>query len=375
MPNIGFDKPVLILDEQKARKNIASMAKKANDSSVSFRPHFKTHQSTVVGSWFREAGVTGITVSSISMAEYFANARWKSITIAFPVSHLQVKRLSKVASITELRILVVDQETVSKLDASLTSSLKAYIELDPGYQRSGIAINDYSKIRALKKAITETRNIEFHGFYTHSGHSYKCRSKSEILELVSPIISDLKEFRKEFKSPICFGDTPSCSVLDSLEFVDEVSPGNFAFYDWTQVEIGSCTPDHIAITMYCPIVAKYPERKEFLIHGGAIHFSKDSFTDSNNETHFGIIAKDSDDEFGKPLMGNFVKSLSQEHGIVTCTDEFFSSKEVGDFISILPIHSCLTAESMGTYHTLGGTEIDHMSKKSSTKERPNLTDV
>ncbi len=363
MPHKIFDKSVLILDESRARKNIESMAKKASESDTVFRPHFKTHQSIEIGGWFKEVGVSGITVSSIQMAEYFAKEGWESITIAFPVSYLQADRLSRIASLTELRILVVDHETVLNLDNALSSELQAYIELDPGYQRSGIPINNYSEIEALKKTIQETKNIAFHGFYTHSGHSYKCRSESEVLELVSPISSKLLRFKKEFKEPVCFGDTPSCSLLESFNFADELSPGNFVFYDWTQVEIGSCSPDKIAVVMHCPIVAKYPDRNEFLIHGGAIHFSKDSFTDTDGNTFFGKIVEQTESGFGSPIDGSFVKSLSQEHGIVRCSDEYFNSKKVGDFVSILPIHSCLTAESMGSYFTFDGQQIDHMSKK------------
>lgn len=360
MPKIEFDGPVLILDEVKARQNIASMAKKAKNSNVAFRPHFKTHQSIKIGEWFREEGVSGITVSSVTMAEYFAKNGWESITIAFPVSHLQADRLSKLASTVELRILVVDIDSVLKLDMLLSSRLQVYIELDPGYNRSGIPISAYDKLNDLKQTIVQSKNLEFYGFYTHAGHSYKCRSESEILELTSPITSELKLFKNEFKEPICFGDTPSCSILDSFSFTDEISPGNFIFYDWTQVEIGACLPQHIAVSMKCPVVAKYPERHELLIHGGAIHFSKDSFTNANGFTHFGRVIEESSSTVQE---GNYIKSLSQEHGIIQCTEEFFNSIEVGDFVSVLPIHSCLTAESMGNYYTETGEEFDHMSKK------------
>ena len=41
------------------RANIQAMAEKARRNKLIFRPHFKTHQSTTVGAWFKEAGVTG----------------------------------------------------------------------------------------------------------------------------------------------------------------------------------------------------------------------------------------------------------------------------------------------------------------------------
>ena len=70
------------------------MCDKAAANQLIFRPHFKTHQSVKTGEWFREAGVTAITVSSVSMAQKFADAGWDDITIAFP---LNIREAEKVA--------------------------------------------------------------------------------------------------------------------------------------------------------------------------------------------------------------------------------------------------------------------------------------
>ncbi|RLD73544.1 MAG: alanine racemase, partial [Bacteroidetes bacterium] len=77
--------PTLILNKALVLENIQFMAEKARKHHLSFRPHFKTHQSAEIGNWFKDAGVDKITVSSVSMAEYFAKHGWKDITIAFPL--------------------------------------------------------------------------------------------------------------------------------------------------------------------------------------------------------------------------------------------------------------------------------------------------
>ena len=64
-------KPTLLLNQERALRNIERMAQKAKQSGVCFRPHFKTHQSAVIGEWFKAFGINKITVSSIDMAEYF----------------------------------------------------------------------------------------------------------------------------------------------------------------------------------------------------------------------------------------------------------------------------------------------------------------
>ena len=57
-------RPTLILDKEVCLRNIERMAEKAKAKNLLFRPHFKTHQSATVGEWFRDAGITAITVSS-----------------------------------------------------------------------------------------------------------------------------------------------------------------------------------------------------------------------------------------------------------------------------------------------------------------------
>lgn len=355
--------PALFLDKKIVNKNINKMVVKASDLDIELRPHFKTHQSHEIGKWIRKKGVKGITVSSLKMAEYFAIDEWESITIAFPVNILESQRINRLASEIDLRVLATDKEVLKELDQQLTNKLGIYIELDPGYNRSGILIDDFDKLNEIREFIMKAQNLRFEGFYTHTGHSYKCRSKQEIESLTEPILSSLAKLKSIFNDPICFGDTPSCSMLNSFPSIDQISPGNFVFYDWTQFNIGSCSSNEIAVAMYCPVVAMYPERNEVLIHGGAVHFSKDFFIDNNGDPFYGVVVRSLKKGWGVPILGNTLISISQEHGIVKCTPSFFKELKVGDIVTILPIHSCLTADIMGGYFTLEGQSIDHMNKK------------
>ncbi len=361
MPNI-ITTPTLLLDSVKAKANISTMAEKAANMRLKFRPHFKTHQSKEIGNWFREYKIDGITVSSLKMAEYFVEDGWRSITIAFPANILEVNELSKLASDIDLRVLAVNADTLSKLDKQLSSNLGIYIEIDPGYGRSGVPFDDYITIEQLIASIEKSSWLCFKGFYSHAGHSYRCRSMQEIRTLSSSVIQKLSKLKSEFNYPVCFGDTPSCSVLEDFGTIDEISPGNFVFYDWNQTQIGSCIPDQIAIAMKCPVVAKYPARNELLIHGGAVHFSKDYELDNKGNKYFGTVVEKLKSGWSSPVSGCVLKSVSQEHGIVACSKSFFAQTDIGDTITILPIHSCLTADLMGGYTTDAGNKIDHLSK-------------
>ena len=153
------------------------------------------------------------------------------------------------------------------------------------------------------------------------------------------------------------GDTPTCSVSENFEHIDEMRPGNFVFYDVMQAAIDSCGYEDIAVAMACPVVAKHPDRNEVIIYGGAIHFSKDRIN-KDGQIIYGLVAESKENGWGQPKEGWFVKKLSQEHGTIHVPDEDFDSVKIGDLLFILPIHSCLTANLMGKYYTLDAEEIE-----------------
>ena len=82
---------------------------------LSFDLISKRHQSAEVGEWFREKGVSRITVSSVEMAEYFAQHGWQDITIAFSVNIRQMNRIRQLAQTIRLGVLVENAEAVESL--------------------------------------------------------------------------------------------------------------------------------------------------------------------------------------------------------------------------------------------------------------------
>jgi D-serine deaminase-like pyridoxal phosphate-dependent protein len=143
--------------------------------------------------------------------------------------------------------------------------------------------------------------------------------------------------------------------------VDEIRCGNFVYYDLTQVEIGSCHKDDIAVTLACPIVATHLDRSEIVIYGGAVHLSKDSLTKSG-QTIYGEIVQFTKNGW-EPIEGAFLKKISQEHGIVHVTPKTSSEiLTIGNVIGVLPVHSCLVADMMTAQQTLSGDQIRKMIK-------------
>lgn len=361
---MDISEPTLLLNENICKANIQRMAEKAQRHNLAFKPHMKTHQTAEVGEWLKEAGVKSITVSSILMAEYFASQGWDDITVAFPANIRQAENLNKLAAKVDLTLLINSPFTAKKLNNQLTNSINAYIELDTGSERTGLKVEQEEQIKEIIDTINAAQNLNWIGFYSHPGHSYDSTSEKEIQAVHQSVLSQLNALRNNFNSEygdfeVCIGDTPCCSKGNSFDGIDAISPGNFVFYDLMQHKIGSCEIKDIAVAVICPIVDKLPTRKELAVHGGAIHFSKEKMQEKGI-IHFGKSAIEKENHWQISDSESYLKALSQEHGIVECSDDDFDSYQVGDLITILPVHSCLTANLMDSYRLKNGDIIHQL---------------
>ncbi len=358
-----IEKPTMILNPVIARRNIARMAQKAARSGVRFRPHFKTHQSAIVGEWFRDEGVEAITVSSVDMAGYFAAHGWADILIAFPVNWLEIEKINRLAADITLGLLVESPDTVMFLWDHLQAPARVWLKIDTGYGRTGLAWDDFEGQRALAEAIRTTKHLTLDGLLTHAGHSYGQRSADDVRLVYRETVGRLLTARDELAVAgftglaIAPGDTPCCSVVQDFSEVDEIRPGCFVFYDIMQVQIGACQHEDIAMAVACPVVARHPDRGEIVIYGGAVHLSKERLTRDDGATSYGDVALPTPGGWSDPLPDCYVKSISQEHGIIRAEGALVEQVQVGDVVLVLPVHACLTANLMKTYYTPFGDSI------------------
>lgn len=369
-----FRVPTAVVDVDKVRENIRRMKRRMDAAGVSFRPHFKTHQSVGIGALFAAEGIHAITVSSVTMARYFADAGWTDITIAFP---LNLRELDKILSLPENVVpglLISDLQTAAfSFPQTLLRRAVFWIELDTGHGRSGFPAGDFNLVESAVKSLL-LAGASLKGFLFHDGHSYAANGLEEIRSIrmqTLHLIADLKEFlyHKFPGRPFLFsgGDTPSCSHDLPLDGIDEMRPGNFVFYDLQQLGLRSCQAGDIALSVYCPVVASYPGQHRAVVYGGAIHLSKDKMT-VNGQTFYGLVCSEEQQSalnLARLTDAPQLISLSQEHGVISGSQEQISQFAPGAWVRVLPVHSCLVVSQMkhlvssdGTiFETLGGAKL------------------
>jgi D-serine deaminase-like pyridoxal phosphate-dependent protein len=363
MLKLNVTKPTLLLDQSKCEANISRMLQRASRAQAKFRPHFKTHQSAVVGQWFRKYGISAITVSSVSMAKYFAEHGWRDICIAFPVNLLEIDQINRLANYSSLSLLVESAEVVEQLGNKLKQSLGIYIKIDVGAGRTGIPADDAESVLKVYYAIRQQPKLSLVGLLTHAGQTYAAKNQAQTEGIANEAYNKMSRLKAMLPAEnllLSWGDTPSCSLLDSMPPFDEWRPGNFVFYDVMQSMIGSCKPSEIAVAMACPVVAVHRARNQVIIYGGAVHFSKEFIMHDDGKKLYGYVVELDENGWGEPISGAYMSGMSQEHGVVNLPGTYLDTIKPGNMLGILPIHSCLTAGAVREMLTLSGDLIPCM---------------
>ena len=361
---MNITRPTLLIDPDKSYSNLRKMEEKARRHGLIFRPHFKTHQSRKIAQWFKDFGIDKITVSSVEMARYFAADGWQDITIAFPLNINEIHEINQLAGQIKLHVTLLNPESVEVLRNKLEHPVGVFLKIDTGARRTGIPWNQTARLMELKRQIERVPNLHLEGLLTHAGHTYHVSSREEILQIHKETRDRLVQLRNELNNKgedllISVGDTPSATLAEEFEGIDEIRPGNFIFYDLQQYKLDVCTIDDIAISLACPVVAKHKERGQIIVYGGAVHLSKDTFIEGSSRVYgYGMIVNE--EGWIIPEEKIIVAGLSQEHGILNVTPYMMRRIAIGDFIGILPAHACLTANLMGGYYDIRGKSYDHL---------------
>ncbi len=340
--------PTLLIDRKKVVSNIYKMKRKADDSGVIFRPHFKTHQNKEVGQLYRDEGISKITVSSVAMAEEFAHQGWEDITIAFPVNLRELNNINRLAQHIRIGVLVDSLFSTQFLNQQIQHHINVMVKIDVGYHRCGL-VPENPEIDQVIDEIAASTQLNMGGFLAHAGHTYQARGHAEILDIMEASKRQLLELKHHYERfhpefILSYGDTPSCSLAPHFHGFDEIRPGNFVYYDVMQFHLGSCSLNQIAVAVACPVVSVTPNENKMVIYGGGVHLSKEHIDANNGFKLFGYVVRlDENLRWGEPIAGAYVYSLSQEHGLIHMPEIDIRTFKPGDLIGVLPIHSCMTA--------------------------------
>jgi D-serine deaminase-like pyridoxal phosphate-dependent protein len=359
--------PALLLDADILERNLSRMQTKTTALGSALRPHIKTHKCIHIGKRQRELGATGITVSTFYEAQKFAEAGFEDVTWAFPIPPVYAAVAVELAKTITFRVVVDSREAIHHLEQAckaLGESIHVWLKVDCGYHRAGVDPAS-QPAEDLVRVLAESKKLLFDGILSHSGHAYYGTTRDEILKVADQERTVMVEFaermrRKGHRIPgVSIGSTPAMSVIENLDGITEVRPGNYCFYDRTMTDLGVCGVEDCAVSVLASVISHQHGAPHFVVDAGALALSKDTgVSPPRGNGAMGALYDDDDGpkQLNKRLM---IKTLSQEHGKVVAdqASEIDGKFPVGTKIRILENHSCLTVAHFDEYHVVRGGQI------------------
>ena len=360
--------PNLILDKIRLKRNITTMAARVRELGVNLRPHLKTAKSAEVARLAIKGAAGGITVATLSEAEYFFENGFKDITYATCIIPSKLDRASALIAKGANLKLITDNSDVARAIANYISPqkvcFKVLIEIDCGEHRTGV-FQDGLELLEIANIINSASTSKLEGVLTHAGHSYACRTLEAIADVAeeerSSVVSAAEQLRANGLScpTVSTGSTPCVMFARDATGVTEVRPGVHMFGDMFQAGLGTRRIDEIAVTVLASVIAHRKNDNQLYIDAGGLALSKDRATetfDGSANCGYGRICNV---QTAEPISDLFVHSVHQEHGLVVSKYPLpFDHLTIGSKVRIMPNHVCMTAAAYGVYQVInGGTEI------------------
>ncbi|WP_374928692.1 alanine racemase [Kytococcus sedentarius] len=270
--------PFAVVDRDRLQANIDRMARLAADRGQTLRPHAKTHKCPQIAALQLEAGAGGLTVATLGEAEVFADAGCTDLLIAYPVwwDADRGARAARLAGRVRLAVGVDSVEAVQHLAAMLGVSAgrpldpdapgapgasgpetpgalpELMVEVDCGHHRSGCLPQDAGRVaRAGLEAGFVVR-----GVFAFPGHSYTPTGREEVAAQEARDLAAAARTVHEagvLDPLVSGGSTPT--VEHEVSGFDEVRPGVYVVGDAQQWELGTCSPQEIALTIHATVVS------------------------------------------------------------------------------------------------------------------------
>ena len=355
--------PQVLIDRTRAMNNVARVQALASSAGVRLRPHSKTHKSPIVARWQLDAGAVGICCAKIGEAEVFVDAGITDIRLPYPVNPVNAPRLIALMDRAAISIIVDHLDVLRGWSDAMRlagRTLDVLIKVDVGFHRCGIDPN--GDPLGFIQAAAALPGIRLRGLLSHAGHAYHAASEDQLRAIAKQEAETLADLRARAGASgialdeISVGATPTLRFSAGQKGVTELRPGNYVYFDRTQVALGAASLDDCALTVLATVVSKHPGR--IILDCGSKTLTNDQARGIAPAAGYGaVLAGDSDTldyarEIDEALL---IERLSEEHATVRVNGT--TRLEPGDRVRVVPNHSCVVSNLVDVVRLVEGDEV------------------
>jgi D-serine deaminase-like pyridoxal phosphate-dependent protein len=366
----GLATPAVLVDKARLIRNLGRMQDAANARGIRLRPHSKTHKSPVVAGWQIARGAVGICCAKLGEAEVFAQAGIADIRLPYPLNPANAARVVALLDCTHLSF-IVDHPVVAKQwsDAMVRAGTQVdvLVKVDVGFHRCGIDPSAAGAVDMVK-AVAALPGLRLRGLLAHAGHAYHAHSEDELRQVAQGEAATLRDLVAKCRKAgvtieeVSAGATPPARFSLQQDGFTEFRPGNYAYFDRTQVALGAATLDDCALTVMARVVSK-PAPDRIILDSGSKTLTNDGARGFALAPGYGTVLRGPGGQAparrsalreggtgrhlltGDELIADhtlLIERLSEEHATVKVTSGT-TDLEPGDRVRIVPNHSCVVS--------------------------------
>jgi len=353
--------PSVLIEHARLERNIDRMQTAATSRGLRLRPHAKTHKSPELARVQIGRGAVGICCAKLGEAEVFARAGIEDIRLPYPLHPVNADRVLNLLDSTRLSFIVDDANVAKGWSDALHAagaSADVLVKVDVGFHRCGID-PEAAGAAELVARVASLPGLRFRGLLSHAGHAYHASSDDETAAIAAREASLLNELAGRVRNlgvpveEISVGSTPTARFSLQQKGLTELRPGNYIYYDRTQVALGAATYDDCALTVLARVVSR-PAADRVILDSGSKTLALDQARGGIEMRGHGAVFESLDTPV--PDSSLVIERLSEEHATVRVEGD--TRLATGDLVRILPNHACVVSNLVDAVWLVNGREVE-----------------
>ena len=333
----------------------------ADARSLNLRPHAKTHKSPRWAAAQVARGAVGICCAKLGEAEVFADAGIGDIRLPYPLNPVNADRVLALSDRVRLSFIVDDPAVARAWSDAIHAAKRTVdvlVKVDVGFNRCGIDPESAGAAEMVAR-VADLPGLRLRGLLSHAGHAYGAASEAETSAIAASearVLSTLASqagARGVMLDEISVGATPTARFSLHQPGLTELRPGNYIYFDRTQVLLGAASWDDCALTVLSRVVSR-PAPDRVILDAGSKTLTNDQARGFGPVRGYGAVLQDP--ESLVPDDSLLVERLSEEHATVRVLSGD-CRLQTGDLVRIVPNHSCVVSNLVDAAWVIDGTHV------------------
>jgi D-serine deaminase-like pyridoxal phosphate-dependent protein len=354
--------PCVLVDRARVERNLDRMQAAAKARGLRLRPHAKTHKSVQLARRQIAGGAVGICCAKLGEAEVFADAGVADIRLPYPLNPVNAERVLDLLDRTRLSFIVDHLDVARGWSDAIqreNRQVDVLVKVDVGFHRCGIDPRR-EDAAAFVERIASLPGLRLRGILSHAGHAYGAATEAELLSIAEAEARVMRDLAGAVRArgveleEVSVGATPPVRFTLEQTGISEVRPGNYIYFDRTQVALGAANWDDCALTVLARVVSR-PAADRLILDSGSKTLTNDLARGFTPAPGYGAVLESITGE--QKQDGRLViERLSEEHANVRVQGGSHPLQP-GDLVRVVPNHSCVVSNLVDSAWMTDGEQV------------------